>query len=175
MDDFDTIISDLELPNELKDFLISSKSIREYINKPLLKDVEDLYIFYKSFYVFDKSEFGAQSIAAIKRCKDQSTFYYYLKKILDSDLEFQSKNSLNKEELNYIKLERGLLNDIIKDSTSIFIHIVNKIYNKEENIDMIQTYKAVGKLELINQIIEDPYYKDLLESGKIVINEATTA
>lgn len=75
-------INGSKLPSQLKEYFTTSESIKGIINKKLLSEIEDLYIYYTSLYIFDTSEFSAYTITSLKKCKDLDSFYYYLKKVM---------------------------------------------------------------------------------------------
>ena len=73
----------------------------------------------------------------------------------------------------YINIEWDLLENVFKESTSDYIKAVNIIYEKsnEEDIDITKVYKNLGKMELINELIENEYYEVLLNAGTKIIEE----
>jgi len=53
-----------------------------------------------------------------------------------------------------------------------FISIVDTFHNHElKEVNLIQTYKNIGKMELINCLIDDKSYRDLLSIGKEKLNK----
>ena len=76
----DSFIDNLELPLQLKEYFLKSKAHKEDLSEKVLTDIEEFFILYKSLYRFDEIEFSANVIMTLKKCKDFSTFYFYLKK-----------------------------------------------------------------------------------------------
>jgi hypothetical protein len=170
--DTNTTVMELNLPKTLKDFLLTSKSISNLLDDSILIEIEDLYIYYKSFYIFNESEFGAKTIMALKKCKDRSTFYYYLKKILESELDYRTieEEIEEKDVYNIVKINGDRFDSVVHESTINFINIIDQIYNKEGEINLNNLNKSIGKLELITELTDEEYYKNLLDAAIKVIH-----
>lgn len=171
MSGLNTFINSSQLPEQLKAYFSSSNSIKKLISEDTLKEVEDLYILYNSLYLFDSSEFSNHTITSIKRCKDVKTFYFYLKKVMDSNLKIRSRDELLNNDREKVSIDKGVLDKVFKESAISFISCVDRVYNKEETIDFTEVYKNMGKLELINELITDDYYIKLLRDGTEVIEK----
>lgn len=171
MSEFDALIKELTIPKQLKEYLTNSKYALEYLNEQLLNDIEELYVYYLSLYTIDNAQFSEQVIMTLKRTKDLDSYYFYLKKVLDTNLLLgERETNIYKDSKDYINIEQRIFDDILRGATSNFIRSIDRIYNSEKNIDMEQTYKFVGKLELINDLVDDKYYEGLLDSGNKVID-----
>lgn len=93
VDELDSLVNESKLPNQLKDYFTSSTRIKEIVTTETIKDIEDLYILYNALYIFDTSQFSAYTITSVKKCKDIESFYYYLKKVIDVNVDLRSKDS----------------------------------------------------------------------------------
>ena len=152
MSELETFIESSALPIQLKEYFIGSKKIQKIISVEILNDIEDLYVYYDALYQFDSSEFGVSVIDSLKRCKDFSRYYYYLKKILENELEIESKN-----ENGYIKISKNDIDDSFKKNASEIINLLTR--ENEDCASQINFY--LGKLEIINEFIEDEYYSEI--------------
>lgn len=168
MNELHDIIEKSTLPNSLKDYLLNSKSIKEALNLVLINEIEELYIYFNALYVFDKSEFSAHTITALKRCKNLDTFYYYLKKVLETNLVWRSKDKkfLSINEYNMIK--NSNVDKTFKIVVKEYEFILEKIIEKR-TISVIEISKIQGKLELINELVSFESYQELLAIGTPII------
>src|SRR5699024_9021225 len=155
LDGINTLVIDSGLPSQLKEYFTTSKIIKDVLTSETIKEIEDLYIFYHSLYYFDTSEFSAYTITSLKRTKDIKSFYFYLKKVIDTNLELKSK-----DESIYTLREALLTGDEFLDKLfkGVFINFgtsVYKISDNDTNIDLFSTYKDLGKMELIIDLTND--------------------
>lgn len=171
IEDIEDIVIKLRLPQQLKEFIVASKSIKTSLNEDILYDIEDLYIFYKSFYMFNDADFGTKTVLALKKCKDKNTFYYYLKKVLESELDYELLREEDRDVYRNIKINEIHFYRVVQEVTIRLIDLIDQIYNKEIEIDLVSTYKSIGKLELITKLTDEDYYKDLLKSALKVIQD----
>ncbi len=88
------IMTSIKLPETLKENLLTSNRMDSLLSDEILLDIEGIYILYKSLYKFDESNFSLNVIKSIDRCRDRTGFYFYLKKVLDNELEIQSKGNV---------------------------------------------------------------------------------
>ena len=93
LNEFDSMVQKSKLPKQLKDYFTLSTPSKEIVDAKTINDIEDLYIFYDSLYIFDTSEFSAYTITSLKRCKDLKSFYFYLKKVIDTNMELISRDT----------------------------------------------------------------------------------
>lgn len=152
MNELETFIESSALPIQLKEYFIGSKNIQKIISEEILGEIEDLYVYYDSLYKFDTSQFGVSVIDSLMRCKDFNMYYFYLKKILENQLVIESKH-----ENRYIKINKDYIDDSFKKTASEIINLMANGF--EENLKQINFY--LGKLEIINELIEDEYYSDI--------------
>lgn len=164
-------INGSKLPSQLKEYFTTSESIKGIINKKLLSEIEDLYIYYTSLYIFDTSEFSAYTITSLKKCKDLDSFYYYLKKVIDTNLDLKSKDKSFNSSSDYLFLKNEVVDILFKDAVVEFCDFIDYIYKKNENLNLKKTYISLGKLELINKLITNPHYKKIENSGKVVLEQ----
>jgi len=54
---------------------------------------------------------------------------------------------------------------------SEFCVLIDKVHKDGKVIKLYQTYKSLGKMELINSLIEDDNHNFLLKSGKKVLEK----
>ena len=171
MDKLDSLVNKSKLPNQLKEYFTTSDIIKKVVTKEVINEIEELFIFYNALYTFDTSKFSAYTITSLKECKDVDLFYSYLKNVVDTNLELKSRdnvfNNVNEKKI----LENDVVNRTFKEVAVNFIRFVNLIYNKEKvDIDMDQLFKHIGKLEVINQLIDDNFYRKLLHDAKLIIH-----
>ncbi|MDV2581582.1 hypothetical protein [Alkalibacillus haloalkaliphilus] len=165
--DLNALIYDSQIPEALKNHLAESKKLKSQINDTMVQDIEELFLYYQNFFKFNEADFSIQCIEAIARCKDADNFYYYLKKILSLNLDATIKPEPSSE---MYFIDSSTFDETIESVTLELINLVDQIYNQEESIDLKATYINIGKLELINEIIADNYYKNLLKSSYQVID-----
>lgn len=171
MSAIETFVNDSKLPSQLKEYFTTSESIKDIISKKVLSEIEDLYIYYTSVYIFDTSEFSAYTITSLKKCKDLNYFYFYLKKVIDTNVDLKTKDQSFKKSKDYLFLKDEDINILFKEAVVEFCDLVDKIYKKNENLNLKKTYISLGKLELINRLIPYPEYQNILNSGKRVLEQ----
>ncbi|MGG5791095.1 hypothetical protein [Bacillus nitratireducens] len=153
-------IKKIKLPATLKDYFLTSNRIESLLSEEILLDIEEIYILYRSLYAFDESDFSINVIKSINMCRDRNGFYFYLKKVLDRELEKKSKGNVNG-----MVLSPNLIEEQFKTVTKDYIDLINQMYDGETQIDLKHVYKNIGNLEMLNNLLEDEYLKDLLASG----------
>ncbi|MBE1556291.1 hypothetical protein [Sporosarcina limicola] len=171
MSEIETFVNDSKLPSQLKEYFTASESIQALITKKILSEIEDLYIYYISLYKFDTSEFSAFTITSLKKCKDLDSFYYYLKKVIDTNLELKSKDKSFNCGRDYLFLNDDFVDILFKETVVEFCDFIDSIYKKNENLNLKKTYISLGKLELINRLISNTDYNKILISGKRVLEQ----
>lgn len=155
----------IEIPEMLREYLLKSNKMVDSLSAEMLLEIEDIYVFYKSLYNFDETEFSVNVIKSIERCKETAGFYFYLKKVLDSGLQISSKGNKDEERDGVLKISQDYVNEQFKCITREYIELINQIYKNEQHINLKSVYKNVGRLEVLGDILEDRYLKDLLSSG----------
>ncbi|MDO6630076.1 hypothetical protein [Bacillus thuringiensis] len=153
-------INKIKLPATLKDYFLTSNRMESLLSEEILLDIEEIYILYKSLYAFDESDFSLNVIKSINMCRDRTGFYFYLKKVLDRELEKKSKGNKNN-----IVISQNLIEEQYKIVTKEYIDSINQMYCGETIRDLKHVYKNIGNLEMLNNLVEDEYLKDLLFSG----------
>ncbi|WP_203249047.1 hypothetical protein [Sporosarcina beigongshangi] len=171
MSEIETFANSSKLPSQLKEYFTASESIKAVITKKTLSEIEDLYIYYTSLYRFDTSEFSAYTITSLKKCKDLDSFYYYLKKVIDTNLDLKSKDRSFNSNSDYFDSQNAVADKTFIDVVLEFCDLIDKVYKKNENLNFKKTYISLGKLELINKLITNPIYEKVLISGKRVLEE----
>lgn len=169
LDELDSLVNESKLPNQLKEYFTSSTRIKEMVTTETIKDIEDLYIFYNAVYIFDTSEFAAHTITSVKKCKDIKSFYYYLKKVIDVHLDLKSKDSRKFNEK--IDFQTQAAKVLFSDTVAEFGALIDKIHKKDKDINLPEVYKSLGKVEMVNELIKNHYYKLVLSSGKKVLEK----
>src|SRR5699024_6993543 len=132
---------------------------KAYLNESMLSEIEELYTFYNALYIFDETDFSFYTINSLKRGSEAVAYYYYLRKILESNLDFMSKDQRfhkNSEGTFAFKTDVTNLNKKFMNIASEFGQNVDYFYkNQYDKIDIMETYLLLGKLELINDIVRD--------------------
>lgn len=169
MEDMNAIINNSKLPSQLKEYFTTSENIKGVITKKVLSEIEDLYIYYTSLYKFDTSEFSAYTITSLKRSKGLDYFYFYLKKVIDSNLHLKTKDKSFKNNYRYFYQRDEDISLLFKEVTVEFCNQIDKVYKKNEKLNLKQTYISLGKLELINKLVPHPEHQKILNSGKRVL------
>ncbi|WBL15231.1 hypothetical protein [Sutcliffiella sp. NC1] len=154
MNDIHNILEKSRLPIQLKDYFSESKKIQKLLTEKLIHDIEDLYLYYDSLYYFELTEFGVRVIDSLIRCKDFTTYYFYLKKILDNHLEVEWKNKNNS-----IIISTDYITELFKKSASEIIELLS--IDSDEKLDHLNY--QLGKLELINELIDDDDFIEFYE------------
>jgi len=167
LDEMISLILKSKLPDQLKEYLQNSSRIKEIISAETIMEIEDLYIFYDSLYTFDTSEFSAYTITSLQKCKDLEAFYYYLKKVIDTNLELETKDIKRKVQVPSTKSMPFRFESSVKE----FCQLIDKVYKNEKDINLIATYKSLGKMELIYDLFKNPYHKNILDSSKKVLEK----
>ncbi|PEA52932.1 hypothetical protein CON64_20920 [Bacillus pseudomycoides] len=164
------IVTSINLPATLKEYLQTSNRIESLLCKEILLDIEEVYIMYKSLYEFDESEFSFNVIKSIDRCRDRTGFYFYLKKVLDKELKIKSKAALELDN-DGIMISKSLMDEQFKKITKEYIELINQIYSDKKAIDSKRLYIILGKLEVLNTLLEDEYLENLLSSGYKILED----
>lgn len=164
----------LNLPDELINYLSSSERIADKLYVSVLKDIEDLYLLYSNIYNFKSSQFCTASIIAIEKVNKLETFHYFLKRILEDNVEVTEKNTAtldnNSEDYEYIKIKTVKFEKVSKEAEEIFIDLVDKMYKKEA-IELSKVLESFGKMEVLLELSFNEYHKKLLEAGRRVMNQ----
>lgn len=159
----DDYIQEKNIPEQLKQYFITSIRGKNYIDKAMLDEIEELYIYYTALYYFDETEFSSYIITTLERGSEHSAYYYYLKKILDNNLELQSKDNSK----TFLKINNINLDELFKEITIAFNKHLKDVYNNDfEKIDLLTTFILLGKLELISNLTEDQSYRYVYEAGR---------
>lgn len=159
----DDYIQEKNIPEQLKQYFITSIRGKSYIDKAMLDEIEELYIYYTALYYFDETEFSSYIITTLERGSEHSAYYYYLKKILDNNLELQSKDNSK----TFLKINNINLDELFKEITIAFNKHLKDVYNNDfEKIDLLTTFILLGKLELISNLTEDQSYRYVYEAGR---------
>lgn len=172
-EDLSELISKANIPEQLKTYFKESNEGKTYLNKSMLSEIEELYTFYNALYLFDETEFSFYTITSLKRGSEAAAYYYYLRKILESNLELMSKDQKfhkNSEGTFAFKTDVSNLNKEFKGIAYEFGQNVDYFYkNQYDKIDVMGTYLLLGKLELINDIVQDEYLSNMYQAGKRVL------
>ena len=159
----DDYIQEKNIPGQLKQYFITSIRGKSYIYEAMLDEIEELYIYYTALYYFDETEFSSYIITTLERGSEHSAYYYYLKKILDNNLELQSKDNSK----TFLKINNINLDELFKEITIAFNKHLKDVYNNDfEKIDLLTTFILLGKLELISNLTEDQSYRYVYEAGR---------
>src|SRR5690625_4493673 len=86
------LVQKAKIPEQLKTYFKESNEGKAYLNESMLSEIEELYTFYNALYYFDETEFSFYTITSLKRGSEAVAYYYYLRKILESNLELMSKD-----------------------------------------------------------------------------------
>src|SRR5699024_38074 len=120
----------LKLPQEMILYLASSSHYENKLYEPILKDIEDLYLRYKAIYNFSTVDFCAEAIEALDRANSVDKFYYYLKKIIEVEIEKEPKQ----DGTEFLQIDRNWLDEYTETVKLRYIAMVDKMFNKE-NVD----------------------------------------
>lgn len=150
------------IPKMLKDYFLRNHHVHLYINRSLLKNIEESYIEYDSLYEFDDAEFCAAVITGIKKQDKHDYFYHYLKKVLDNSLTLISKSTdFNLQKL--IKLEKNLSN--LPESRILVtlnnLHTAMQDFkSSKEKGKLYRSYMLVGELQILLTLYPDNEYDE---------------
>jgi len=136
MTEIETFVNDSKLPSQLKEYFTTSENIKGVITKKVLSEIEDLYIYYTSLYKFDTSEFSAYTITSLKKRKGLDYFYFYLKKVIDSNMDLKTKDKSFKSNSDYFFLRDEEIEILFKEAVVEFCDLIDKIYKKNENLNL---------------------------------------
>ncbi|WP_147535631.1 hypothetical protein [Bacillus marasmi] len=143
------IIETSALPIQLKEYFRGSRRIQKLITAEIIEDIEDLFLYYDSLYHFDLSKFGVCTIDSLIKCKDFSSYYFYLKKILENHLDVELK-----DDNNSVRIKKDIINDEFEKSAFETFKLIP--IESHEQLTQLNFY--LGKLELINKLIVDENY-----------------
>lgn len=176
-EELNELIHKANIPEQLRSYFIESKEGQLYLNKEMLSEIEELYTFYNALYIFDETQFSFYTITSLKRGSEATAYYYYLRKILESNLELMSKDQRfhkNSEGTFAFKTDINSLKRNFKTIAREFGQNVDFFYkNQYDKIDVTKTYLLLGKLELINDIVRDEYLLAMYQGGKRVLKKKT--
>lgn len=171
-EDLSELIDKANIPEQLKKYFKDSNEGKTYLNESMLSEIEELYTFYNALYIFDETKFSLYTINSLKRGSEATVYYYYLRKILESNLEFMSKDQRfhkNSERTFTFKTDVNNLNKEFRNIANEFGQNVDYFYKKQfDKMDIIKTYILLGKLELINDVVQDEYLSNMYQGGKSV-------
>lgn len=157
------LIEKTEIPTILKDYFLRSNHAHLYLNESLLNEIEESYIEYDSLYEFDDAEFCSYVIVGIKKQDKHDYFYYYLKKVLDSNLKLISKSPTS----DYEKLSKLEKNLIPEDEILIILNnlliTIQDFKSKKELPRLLRAYRLVGGLEILFTLYPDSEFKEDFE------------
>lgn len=157
-------VSKLNLPEELIAYLTESHSYEEKLYEPILKDVEELFLYYSSFYEFSYAEFSKTALVALDRANSIDKFYFYLKKIIDKSIELNPKVDEN----TIFQISQAKMMEITEGIKRRYINIVDKMYEGQV-VDLYEVGRCFAELELVLNIRHDDFSSDLLKYGKKVL------
>lgn len=153
------LLKNLALPVQLKNYLLNTKMNYKNLTDDGLLNVEEAYLYYDSLYYLDDSQFSELVIEIIKKDFSSTNFNYRLMNILKKKLELTSKNIYSHTFDSISSLE------FLFDQTAMdFIDNLQE-YKFNDTIPDAEIYKKIGKLELINAIVNIDYYKTILKDG----------
>ncbi|WP_117161724.1 hypothetical protein [Paraliobacillus sp. X-1268] len=157
-------VSRLKLPEELISYFTKSSRIQNYLYRDALADVEEIFALYSSLYEIDNAQFSYLSIQALERATSLSSFYPYIKTIMESSLE----KSKRKEDFIFIKKDKfeRLREGAIKE----LISLVDLMYVGKE-VDIRKVDVLFGQALFSLNIDNDPYIEELLSSATKVMND----
>ena len=169
MENLDSLVNSVKLPKQLKEYFTVSKDIKNFLTPKLINEIEEVYVYYSALYSFDSTEFSAHTVRTLKNCKTSDSIKLQLQEILDTSLELKSRdeNSFKKIKINIT--ENPLIDKAFMDIALKFIKFSEQNYNKQE-IEAKELYKFVGKLEIINDLVKDNFYRKLLHDTKFIIH-----
>ena len=72
-------LSRLKLPTELLSYLSESNRYKSRLYESILKDIEELYLYYTSLYSFSSIEFTELALRALDRANNAEKFFFYPK------------------------------------------------------------------------------------------------
>src|SRR5690625_5739762 len=87
------LVQKAKIPEQLKTYFMESNEGKLYLSEEMLSEIEELYVFYNALYIFDETEFSFYTITSLKRGSEAAAYYYYLRKILESNLELDRKST----------------------------------------------------------------------------------
>lgn len=173
-DELNELINKANIPEQLRTYFKESDDGKLYLTEEMLSEIEELYIFYNALYIFDETEFSFYTITSLKRGSEATAYYYYLRKILETNLQITSQDQRfhkSSKGVFTFKIDGNNLDVVLKNIAKEFGQNVDYFYKDQyEKIDILQTYLLLGKLELINNIIDDEYYFQLYKQGRRIID-----
>lgn len=172
-EELNELIHKANIPEQLRSYFIESKEGQLYLTVEMLNEIEELYTFYNALYIFDETQFSFYTITSLRRGSEATAYYYYLRKILESNLELMSKDQRfhkSSEGTFAFKTDMISLNSRFKTIAQEFGQNVDFFYkNQYDKIDVMKTYLLLGKLELINDIVRDEYLLNMYQGGRRVL------
>ncbi len=172
-EELNELIHKANIPEQLRSYFIESKEGQLYLTEEMLSEIEELYTFYNALYIFDETQFSFYTITSLRRGSEATAYYYYLRKILESNLELMSKDQRfhkSSEGTFAFKTDMISLNSRFKTIAQEFGQNVDFFYkNQYDRIDVMKTYLLLGKLELINDIVRDEYLLNMYQGGRRVL------
>lgn len=160
----DNLIKEKNIPEQLKEYFQNSKRGKKLLKEEMLESIEELYIYYNALYRFDETEFSAFTITTLERGSEHSAYYYYLKKILDNQIELlpkrNGKDYINGKIVNFKRLYKFINNEFNEQIQ----------YFSEEQYDEIEMHKIYvlwGQLNLISQLAKDDNILELFEDSSL--------
>lgn len=161
-------INNLNVPNDLKTFLMDQiHLIKGMLNDDLLFEMEYLYLYYSVSYNVSDQQYSTSVILYIKDPSKESS----LNELLRS--AFSEHNPSNIQKAYRVRHQQERTIDLHKETMSKFIKLAQDIDEKRAIDNIEDTYKLIGKMELISEIDDRNYYSKILNLGLDLINKHT--
>lgn len=159
-------INNLNIPNDLKTFLLQDINyIKPILNDDLLLDIEYLYLYYSVFYNVSDQQYSTSVIVFIKEHKKVSS----LKQLLRTAFSEQEPSNIQK--LYKIRHQQERNRKLFEEIKVNFIELAEDVHDTEIINSTKNTYKLIGKMELISDLEEGNYYSKVFNLGLELIEK----
>src|SRR5690625_8014175 len=87
-------INDADIPEIFRNYLLRNKHVGLFLDEPLLKEIEEIYVEYDSLYIINEAEYFSYVITGIKKLDMHDYLYTYLKKVFETkhNIIFKAKD-----------------------------------------------------------------------------------
>jgi len=154
-------INDADIPEIFRNYLLRNKHVGLFLDEPLLKEIEEIYVEYDSLFIFDEAEFCSYVITGIKKLDKHDYFYHYLKKVFETNLNLISKSKMPDYEKtaklteNISKLQESEIPRILVD----FYKTMNEFKESKDLRFLFTAYKISGVLHILFELYPENEYK----------------
>lgn len=154
------LIDNLNIPNKLKKILLKETSNdSNFMDEELLLEIEHLYHYYSIFYNVSDEQYNANIIFLLNNKNANFSINKELK-LAFSDYKPANIYKMFNNQDNQEKINKYSEKTLIE-----FIDVINSIIENENNINLIDVFKILGKMECVVELNPSRRYERVYDLG----------